>query len=86
MPAVNEEQTAQTTEVEREKPADVTPSEVTPAPITEEEQAAAPDASMKPEEAPAKENEESLPATAGELPLLALLGLSCLGLGKALRR
>jgi LPXTG-motif cell wall-anchored protein len=78
MPAPSEEQT----QVDREKPSDVTPSE--PAP-TEEEHAAAPEEAAQPEEAPATSS-ESLPKTGSELPMLALLGLSFLGLGKALRR
>ena len=81
MPAPVEDQI----EVNREKPADVTPTEeVTPAP-TEEEHAAAPEEAAQPEEAPATSS-ESLPATGGELPMLALLGLSLVGLGRALRR
>jgi hypothetical protein len=74
MPAPGEEQT----QVEREKPSEVTPSEAPPAPA-EEQNAAAPEA------VPATGN-ESLPATGSELPLLAMLGLSFLGLGRALRR
>jgi LPXTG-motif cell wall-anchored protein len=78
MPAPSEEQT----QVDREKPSEVTPSE--PAP-TEEEHAAAPEEAAQPEEAPATSS-ESLPKTGSELPMLALLGLSFLGLGRALRR
>src|SRR5262245_30050111 len=70
-PAPTEEQT----QVDREKPSEVTPSEATPA------------ESAQPEEAPASTgSHESLPATGSELPMLALLGLSFLGLGRALRR
>jgi hypothetical protein len=82
MPAPVEDQI----EVEREKPADVTPSEeVTLAPTTEEEHVMAPEEAAQPEEAPATSS-ESLPATGSELPILALLGLSFLGLGRALKR
>jgi hypothetical protein len=81
MPAPSEEQT----QVDREKPADVTPSEeVAPAPAAtqpDEEAAAAPEESTAP-----TESGESLPTTGSELPMLALLGLSFLGLGRALRR
>jgi LPXTG-motif cell wall-anchored protein len=66
---------AEEPQVDREKPSEVTPSETTP------------EESAQPEEAPASTaNPESLPKTGSELPMLALLGLSFLGLGKALRR
>ena len=80
MPAPSEEQT----QVDREKPAEVMPSEeAAPAPAEEENAAAQP----APEESTAAtESGESLPTTGSELPMLALLGLSFLGLGRALRR
>jgi hypothetical protein len=77
MPAPVEEQT----QIEREKPSDVTPSEAQPAPTEEEVPAVQPEETAAP-----TGKEESLPATGSELPMLALLGLSFLGLGRALRR
>jgi hypothetical protein len=83
MPAPSEEQT----QVVREKPAEVMPSEeAAPAPAEEENAAAQPDEEAAAAPAAATESEESLPATGSELPILALLGLSFLGLGRALRR
>jgi hypothetical protein len=83
MPAPSEEQT----QVDREKPAEVMPSEQ-PTTLDEEPAAAQPDeeAAAAPKESTAPESGESLPTTGSELPLLALLGLSFLGLGRALRR
>jgi hypothetical protein len=71
-PAAVEEQT----DVDREKPSEVTPSDTTPT-----------DESAQPEEAPASTGTpDSLPSTGSELPMLALFGLSLVGLGRALRR
>jgi len=78
---IEEETTTQTVEVQREKPSE-------PAVTEPEETAPAPEAAPSTvEEAPAETpHGESLPATAGELPLIALLGLASLGLRQALRR
>ena len=67
-------------EVQREKPAEVTPApapEPTPAPAVSEEKSTT--AAEQNNNAPAE-----LPKTAGELPLIGLLGLAALGLRKVL--
>jgi hypothetical protein len=81
MPAPVEEQI----QVDREKPSDVAPTEAAPEESVAPEEPA-PVESAQPEEAPASTATETLPATGSEFPLLALLGISCLGLGRALRR
>jgi len=67
-------------EVIREKPVETMPEEVAP-----QEPEDAVDPAPAPEPAPV-ETEETLPETAGQLPLIGLIGLACLGLSKAISR
>jgi len=71
-------------EIEREKPSEPVVAEApTPAPVVEEVPAAEPTMSESQNQGTPG---ETLPSTAGELPLIALLGLASLGLRQALRR
>jgi hypothetical protein len=82
-------------DVTREKPAVIEPAETEPAviePVVEEPEIAEPaivqdDTDMDVEESAVEEEmpEETLPATAGELPLIGLIGALSLGIGLGLR-
>jgi hypothetical protein len=93
-PAVEDQSLDQTTDVdvEREKPSEPAISETDQdADVSDQDNAADSadmddDAEMDDNAADDADSEETLPATAGELPLIGLLGLASLGLRQILRK
>lgn len=77
------------TDVTREKPTDLESSEIdteVDTPEVSEPAAVQEDTDMDDDSAVDEDTEETLPATAGELPLVGLLGALCLGVGLTVRR